>query len=241
MNREEKITLEYLKARYGENAIPMPKHEDPPDIFVNSSIAVEVRRLNQYFFEGKEPEDLESLSVSLERAFEEILKSFDSLYDGKSYWISVYYQRPLHSAFSKIKREMKLALHNFLNSKVSDFPHEISVNPEITFTLYKSDIGNGKLFPIAGSSDFDVGGGNIRVYADNIRHCISEKSPRISGRLENYNEWWLYLVDCLGFGLNQQELLEVMREVGNTGSFNKVVVLDYHGQNAFLTIQGEKA
>ena len=70
---------------------------------------------------------------------------------------------------------------------------------------------------------------------------FDKKSPKISGRLENYNEWWLYLVDCLGFGLNQQELLEVMREVGNTGSFNKVVVLDYHGQNAFLTIQGEKA
>jgi hypothetical protein len=44
----------------------------------------------------------------------------------------------------------------------------------------------------------------------------------------------------LGFSLNQQELLEVIREVGNTGSFNKVVVLDYHGQNAFLTIQGER-
>jgi len=237
MNREEQITFEYLKAQYGENVIPVPKHEDPPDILLNSTTAVEVRRLNQHFFKSGKPEGLENLSISFDHAFKEVLKSFDNLYEGKSYWIFVYYQRPLKSDFRRIKKDMKLALQNFLNSQVSDFPHEISVNPEIGFELHKSDVGNGKLFSMIGSEDFDVGGGVIGVYADNIRHCVNEKSSKISERLENYREWWLYLVDCMGFSLNQQEFLEVVPKIGGTGNFNKVVVLDYHGKNILLTIQ----
>ena len=237
MNREEQIALEYLKAQYGENVIRVPKHEDPPDILVNSITAVEVRRLNQHFFKSGESEGLENLSISFERSVEEVLKSFDNLYEGKSYWVFVDYQRPLKSDFRRIKKDMKLALQNFLYSQVSDFPHEISVNPEITFTLYKSDVGNGKLFPVAGSGDSDAGGWVIGVYADNIRHCVNEKSSKISKRLENYHNWWLYLVDCMGFGLNQQESLEVVLKVGGTGNFDKVVVLDYHGKNVLATIQ----
>ena len=237
MNREEQIVLEYLKIQYGNSVTPMPKHKDPPDILVNSIIAVEVRRLNQHFFEDEEPEGLENLSVSLERAFEEVLKSFDNLYTGKSYCVFIDYQRPLKSDFRKIKKEMKQALQNFLDLKEPDFPLEISVNQEITFTLYKSDVGNGKLFPVAGSGDSDFGGWVIAVYADNIRHCINEKSSKISERLKNYNEWWLYLVDCMGFGLSKQEFLEVAQEVGNTGNFAKVVILDYHGQDVLGIIQ----
>lgn len=237
MNREEQITLEYLRARYGENAVPVPPHEDPPDILVNSTIAVEVRRLNQYYFEYGEPEGLENLSISLEHTFEEVLRSFDDLYNGQSYWVFIDYQRPFKSDFRRIKKEMRLALQNFLSLQISDFPHEISVNPEITFTVYKSDIGNGKLFPAAGSGDSDAGGWVIGVYADNIRHCVNEKSFKIAERLEKYSQWWLYLVDCMGFGLNQQEFLKVIQEVGNTGSFDKVVVLDYHGHNVLAIIQ----
>jgi len=237
MNREEQITLVHLKVQYGEDAIPVPEHEDPPDILVNSTIAVEVRRLNQHFFGSEESEGLENLSFSLERVFEEVLESFTDLYNGKSYWVFIDYERPLKSDFRRVKKEMKLALHKFLNSPVANFPYEIPVNSEILFTLYKSEIENGKLFSIAGSGDFDAGGWIIRVYVDNIRHCINEKSSKISERLEKYNKWWLYLVDYMGLGLNQREFLEVVQNVDNTGSFDKVVVLDYYGQNVLATIQ----
>jgi hypothetical protein len=237
MKREEKITLEYLKAKYGENVIPIPEHQDPPDILVNSSIAVEVRRLNQHFFENGEPEGLENLSFSLVSALEEVLESFDNSYDGISYWVFVEYKRPLNSDYRRIKKEMRLALLNFLNSQASNFSHEISVNPEITFLFLKSEVGKGKLFLFAGSGDFNAGGWVIQVYVDNIRHCIDEKSSKISERLENYHEWWLYLVDCMELGLDRQEFLEVAQKVGGTGSFDRVVVLDYHGENALAIIQ----
>jgi hypothetical protein len=236
MNREEQITFEHLKKLYGEDVIPVPKHEDPPDILVNSTIAVEVRRLNQHFFESGESEGLENLSFPLESAFKEVLNLFDNLYAGQSYWVFIEYKRPFNFGFRKVKKEMELALQKFLDLRVSNFPHEISVNSEISFTLHESTISNGNLFRFAGSGDFDAGGGVIEVYAENIRHCIREKSYKISRVPKKYCAWWLYLVDCMGFGLSQKEISEVVKEVENTGSFDKVVVLDYDGANILATI-----
>lgn len=226
-----------MKAKYGENVIPMPKHRDPPDILVNLNIAVEVRRLNQQFFEDRIPVGLENLSISLERALEEVLKSFDDLYRGKSYWVSIEYQRPLKSNIRKSKKEMRLALQNFLNLDAPNFPLKTSVNPEITLMLYNSNVGNGKLFRRALSNDNDAGGWVIGVYTDNIRYCINEKSLKISERLEDYSEWWLYLVDYIGLGLDQQDFVEVTKKIRSIGNFNKVVVLDYHGEKILGTIQ----
>lgn len=237
MNHEEQITLKYLQALYGENVLPVPKHEDPPDILINSTIAVEVRRLNQHFFNKGEPEGLENLSFALERALKEVLISFINIYDKTSYWVYIEYQRPLKSDLHRIKREMKLALQDFLNSKATNFPYEISVNPEITLVLYKSTLRKGKIFHFAGSSDDDAGGLVIGIYAENICHCVNEKSLKISGRMNNYQEWWLYLVDCMGFGLDEKEFLEVVQKVGGTGNFKKVVILDYQGENVLGTIQ----
>jgi hypothetical protein len=238
MKREEKVTLEYLKIQHGNNVFPMPKHKDPPDILVNSTIAVEVRRLNQHFFEEGDPEGLDNLSIPLQQAFEEVLKSFEDLFKGKSYWVSIDYQRPLKSDLRNVKKEMKQALQNFLNTETLYFPHEISVNPEITFTLQMASARNENLFSNGASGDSDAGGWVIGVYTDNIRHCINEKSLKVSERLKNYNEWWLYLVDYMCFG-SKQEFLEVARNIGDTGNFDKVVVLDYHGQNVLATIQRE--
>jgi hypothetical protein len=236
MNREEQIVFEHLKESYGQNIVFEPENNSTPDFSVNSSIAVEVRRLNQIFFEGGKSEGLESLSFPLESAFEEVLNSLNNLYAGKSYWVFIDYERPLSSGIRQAKKDMELALRKFLDTKVTNFPCEISVNSEITFSIYESNPGNGKLFPVGGSGDSDAGGWVVSVYVENIRHCINEKSSKIEKRLDKYHEWWLYLVDCTGLELSQKETLEVTKEIRSTGNFDKVVVLSYDGQNIFITL-----
>ena len=236
MNREELIVFEYLKKLHGEDVIPVPAHKDPPDIVIDSSIGVEVRRLNQHFFETGKSEGLENLSFPLEDAFEEVLNSFNDLYAGKSYWVSIDYERPLSFSIHQAKKDMELALKNFLASKTTKFPYQVSVNSEIAFSIYESSPGNGKLFPRGGTDDFNASGQNISIYVKNIRYCINKKSSIIEKYLEKYRDWWLYLVDCIGFGLSQKEILEVIKEVGNIGNFDKIVVLNYDGQNVLLTI-----
>jgi len=199
MNREEQIVFEHLKKLHGENVVFEPERNSTPDFAVNSSVAVEVRRLNQHFFESKKPEGLENLSFPLLDAFTEVLESLNYLYEGKSYFVFIDYKRPLSSNIRQAKKEMELALRNFLTYKVSSSPCEISVNSEITFLFYESNHGNGKLFLVGGSGDSDAGGWIIPVFVENIRHCIDEKSSKVSKRLPKYSEWWLYLVDCIEF------------------------------------------
>jgi hypothetical protein len=136
---------------------------------------------------------------------------------------------------------MKSALMKFLDVKSSNFPYEIPVNSEINFSFYESNPGNGKLFTAGGRTDSNAGGWVVSIYSENIRHCIEEKSSKIFTHLQRYSDWWLYLVDCIGFWLDTDEISEVVKLVGNTGSFNKVCLLSYDGQNVLATMTKQKA
>jgi len=241
MKPEEQVVFQHLKKLYGENVVFEPERNSTPDFAVNSSIGVEVRRLNQYFFKGAQPEGLEQISFPLINAFTETAGTLNFLYTGISYWVYIFYKRPLSTNIRQAKKDMKLALKNFLDLQVSDFPYEISVNSEITFSFYESNPGNGKLFPAIGSGDSDAGGGNISVYVENIRHCIVEKSFKVSNRLQTYREWWLYLVDYLELGLDANETSKVVKMVDYIGNFNKVIVLSFDGKNILATMSKQKA
>jgi hypothetical protein len=52
MKSEERIAENYLTSLGFENVVFEPDGNIPPDFFVDDRIAVEVRRLNQHFFEG---------------------------------------------------------------------------------------------------------------------------------------------------------------------------------------------
>jgi hypothetical protein len=236
MNREELIVFEHLIKLHGKGVLPVLAHNDPPDIVIDSSIGIEVTRLNQHFFESEKPEGLESLSFPLEDALEEVLNSFNHLYAGKSYWVCIDFKRPLNSSIHQVKKDMKLALNNLLASKTIKFPYQVTVNSEIAFSIYESSPGNGKLFPRGGTDDFNAMGQNISTYATNIHYCINKKSSIIQKKLDRYSNWWLYLVDCIGFGLSQEEILEVAKGIGDLGNFDKIVVLSYDGQDILLTI-----
>ncbi len=236
MKPEEQLVSNHLKNLFGENVVFEPEPNRTPDFEVNSSIGVEVRRLNQYFIKGEQPEGLEQISFPLIDAFRKTAETLNYLYTGISYWVYIEYKRPLSTNIYRVKKDMELALKSFLNSHVSNFPYEVSVNPEIIFSFYESNLGNGKLFPIIGSFDSDAGGGNISVYVESIRHCIDEKSLKISNSLQKYTEWWLYLVDYIELGLDSNEVKKVVKMIDNLRNFDKVVILSFDGKNILATI-----
>lgn len=234
MKREEETVLKHLQLIFGENSVPVQIHLDPPDIIVNKDIGVEVRRLNQQFFTEMGAEGLENSDFQIHYAVKEILDSFTSFDGENSFLVGIEYQRPF--IIKIVKRQIKDSLQNFLDEHVTIFPFEIYVNNEISLFITKCDKPHKKLFTLASIFDNDAGGAVINVYIDNIRHCISEKSIKISTRLENYKEWWLYLVDYMGFDLDKQELDAVISSIRSTGHFSKVVLLDYSGENTIATI-----
>jgi hypothetical protein len=235
MKPEEVSTNKYLKNHFGGNVVFEPDGNVPPDFAVNSIYAVEVRRLNQQFFNEQKTEGLENLSFPLYYVLKEVLRSFNTLYSGKSYLVDMDYRRPLDKNMRQIKSEMHNSLETFLQTEVS-LPCMLKVNEKIDFWINSSDAINGQVFQFVGEHDEDAGGGVISVYIENIRHCISAKSSKIKQYKSKYEAWWLYLVDYLELGLDHGEVEKVKSVISDLGEFNKVAVIHYTGELLFFEI-----
>lgn len=230
MKPEEIVAEKYLRKAYGGNIVYEPRGKDTtPDFSINGVYAVEVRRLNQHFFNGEKTEGLEQLSFPLYDALKEVLASFNSQYSGKSFWVFIDYQRPLGKNMRKLKLEMRNSLEKFLQAEVP-LPYTLQVNEEIKFQFYSSVPISGRVFRFGGEGDGDAGGWVISVYIDNVRHCIAEKSSKIKQYESLYREWWLYLVDYMELGLDYDDIKEVKTAISDLGQFNKVAIINYTGE-----------
>jgi hypothetical protein len=230
MHAEETVVEKYLHMTYGENIVYEPRGRDTtPDFSVNGVYAIEVRRLNQQFFDGENTEGLEQLSFPLYDVLKEVLASFKMQNPQKTFWIFMDYERPLGKNMREIKLEMQVSLEKFLQAEVP-LPHSVQVNSNIEFHIYPSSSTSGRVFQYGGEFDGDAGGGNISIYLENIRHCIAEKTLKIKQYKPLYKEWWLCLVDCMEIGLDVGEIKEVKSSISDLGEFNKVVVINHTGE-----------
>src|SRR5439155_11638638 len=142
------------------------------------------------------------------------------------YWVFLHFARPLlNFRKSTIKMEMETALRSFLKGNTT--ATSVQVNDSVSFRLYKSPLPKKRPFIYAGNSDRDRGGWAVPMYSDNIAHCLGEKLRKISPYVSKYPEWWLVLVDRMGWGLDLQEIGEVCRSIPELGSFSKLVVIDH--------------
>jgi hypothetical protein len=236
MKPEEIVADKYLRNTYREEIVFEPRGKDTtPDFSIKGVYAVEVRRLNQHFFNGEKKEGLEQLSFPLYDALKEVLASFNSRYSGKSFWVFIDYERPLSKKIREIKLEMQNSLEKFLQNEVS-LPYTLQVNEEIEFQVYSSDPLSGRVFRLGGEVDGDAGGWVISVYIENIRHCIAEKSSKIKQYKSLYSEWWLCLIDRMELGLDDDVIKEVRTAISDLGEFNKVSIINYTGEFLLIDI-----
>lgn len=236
MNPDETRVFNYLKTTFGENVVIEPDGKVPPDILVNSAIAIEVRRLNKNFFDGANSEGLEQLSFPMFDVFNDVLMSFDSGYQGKTYWVSIRFERPLNLEMKQVKKDMKIALARFLDSGVSGFPCKLGVNEMIEFTIYYSQPVNGRIFRPANRSDRNADSRVITDYKENLRYCIIEKSSKVAPYLPKYSQWWLFLVDHMGWGLNAVETKDLTDSISDLGKFDGIFILSNNGDHLLASL-----
>lgn len=237
MKKEEKIVERFLKSIYDENNIRFePDGNCPPDFTINSNIAIEVRRFNQNYLSNDEVEGLEIKSIPLYQAFIDVLRSFDSNDLEKSYYVSIEYKRPISTKTKSIKTMMKKELNNILRSKNIIFPYKIQINNEITLEIISSKPRKGRVFISALEDDNDNVGEHISTYVENLRYFIKEKSQKISSKVSKYNEWCLYLVDYIGWGINSQDSKLIADSISDIGFFDKVIILSHSGEKILIEI-----
>lgn len=225
MNQDEKRAKEFLEKHYS-NIQFEPVKNAPPDFLINYKIAVEVRRLNQNYFDGNKTKGLEEVDIPLHHAILEVLHSFNTKFNGTTYYLLLNFQRPLQSSIHEIKNELSKTLNEFLSSNWA-LPTKIDLEANVGIEIVeRAEPIDNELFHLGSSYDNDTGGAIGSIFFDNIEYCLTEKSKKITKVKKNYDEWWLLLLNHIYFlGLENQRMIEFLKSELSLRNFDKLLIL----------------
>jgi hypothetical protein len=206
MDRSEQLVKQHLESRGFTEIVFEPDGNVAPDFLVDGRIAVEVRRLNQNIETNGQVMGLEESSYPLFGKIESLLKSFGPPNLGTSWFVLHQFHRPIPdwpelqfkitNCCMDVREQSHLPPGTHLKAQI----HE---NFELSFL--KASDAHETQFLMGGYSDFDAGGLVLAEMEKNIQHCINVKTPKIAAQRSKYSEWWLALVDYIGYGLSQED------------------------------------
>ena len=199
MKREEEIVQEYLEFIGFENIQYEPNGNRTPDFLINQQIAVEVRRLNQFY----EEKPLEKVTYNLVPKVIKQIESFGNNPHTRSSLVGIRYSRPIKYS-TRIKDEIDTILN--LHSKQMDkhIVYKVSSNLELRF--FPSEKRLAKQYNLGSYTDFNEGGFVLGNIYESLKHIIKEKIEKIAPFRSEYKTWWLVLVDHIGNGLSESEI-----------------------------------
>lgn len=225
MKQEEQIVEDYLKSEGLSDIVYEPDGRIPPDFSVSSRIGVEVRRLNQRFT-GNTAEGLEEKSNSLLNCVDNVLREYDAAEPVDSFLVSVGYHRPI-GRLRQIRANLKRIITAFLSmTERNNYDFAVSNNVHVTFRPVHTQ--SPKRFLRLFDQDCDSGGPLAEIYEENIRHCIDEKRRKTQPYLSRYSEWWLVLVDAIGWGWGNYPdgVLEITKNLKKPVEWKRILLVD---------------
>lgn len=224
MNPEELIVNRFLEQMKKSDLKHEPDGNIPPDFLMDAEYAIEVRRLNQNYFQRNNYQDLNELSIPLEEAVNDVLTSFDSKYSGQTYWVGYSYGRPI-SKISSIRKELRKQLFEIINNPIQNSV-KMRILEELEIHVWPAKSIKGKTFRNAAILDDDWGGPEVYTYFNNINLCVREKNIKIKNYKEKYPNWWLVLVDFTDLFPSSDDINEIINNVDDLGLFNKLIIID---------------
>lgn len=200
MRDSEELAFRYLSS-LGLAAKYEPDGNVPPDFVVNGRIAIEVRRLNQsVIVESGAIIGIEKAQFDLLRCVRAVLISLGPPPAGHSWFVHYSFNRPLPS-LAKLRHDIRGVLLAFRDGCTAEM--EFSICDSFSLDLTPCTNIFPTCFVLGGYQDFDSGGWLVAELERNIRICTLEKEQKIAAVRSKYREWWLILIDCIGFGARE--------------------------------------
>ena len=219
MKFEEKIAKEYFKFKEYKKIEFEPIGNTPPDFLINDSIAVEVRRLNK-FHSGKPLEKIEYNVIPKIEKFIQLFKLNENFEN--TIIVSLYYSRPIK--FNEyLKREISKALKCYSNNKSIKKEYIISDNLSLEFYVHNQKWETE--FEVGGIVDLNRGGFVVKDICNSLKIVLNEKEGKIEKFKELYENWWLVLVDFIGYGINSSEVKKIKDGINENHSFKKIIFI----------------
>jgi len=224
IDASERIVAKYLTHCGFSRVEYEPDGNVPPDFLVDGRIAVEVRRLNQNYVDGKSVSGLEELTIPLRRRFKELLYSLGPPTRGVSWFVFFRLHRPVErwkTLGPKIRRELEGFIAGTIHA-----PTRISIGERFEIRIFPSQLPYPVFFVMGGNADRDSDGWLLPEMQKNIQLCIDEKTRKVARVRAKYSAWWLVLVDQIACGLKDHDRQQFRDQVVLVHDWDKVVLVN---------------
>lgn len=218
----EQVAIEYFRSKGYTDIVHEPNGNVPPDLLINGSIAVEVRRLNQFKNTNGIYSPLEELEYALMPRVKKIIASFAQGPSDLTSYVSVDFSRPLRinqALMSDITAVLETHLE-FLNAK-----GEYQVRANLSLRFWPTKKQYGKPYVWASSSDGDGGGFALSNILTSLKIIIAEKQEKIFPYKSKYCTWWLVVNDRIGFGMDEIDLSQLQAAFNIPTFFERVIFI----------------
>jgi len=223
MDRSEQVVSEYLSHRGFLDVVYEPDGNVPPDFLIDGRIAVEVRRLNQNENTPNGHRGLENVAIPLRAKVCALLKTLGPS-DDESWYVMYRLRRPL-PPWKQLAAALRTELLEFRNNTNRSRTTR-TVTPMFRVTLIKAGRSYPDFFVLGGFADSDSGGFILAELSRNISICLTEKTRKVACVRAKYPEWWLMLVDYIGYGIDERDHEEVRQLFQFEHSWGKIVLVN---------------
>lgn len=225
MDLSESLAENFLRSVGFDDVVYEPDGNVPPDFLVDQRIAVEVRRLNQLHESSEgDKEPLEKVSEPIAERIQKYLESLGPPRAGESWLVHISFSRPLES-WRTVRRELERSLDSFKSSQVRT-PCTLRITPHLELELKRARTPQRRFLLLGGSFDHDSGGFTLAETIRSLKSIIPEKASKVAPYKDRYPEWWLVLINHIGYRLNEDDLRKLRESPPVVHSFDRVVLVN---------------
>jgi len=225
MDASERIVKEHLKYRGYVDVIYEPDGNVPPDFLANGSIAIEVRRLNQNYFDGARAKGLEEVAIPLWDRVKNLLTSMGPPVNGETWFVYFRFNRPVE-LWKHLEPKLRCGLESFMKSSAQS-PGVVAAGQGFELEVFcQASKPHQTMFIMAGCLDRESGGWVLAEMETNLRYCVSEKTRKVAKVKSRYPVWWLALVDYIGYSLNDFDREIFRAQVSIEHTWDKIILID---------------
>jgi len=203
LDRSEELARQYLHHIGFNSVIYEPDGKVPPDFLADERIAVEVRRLNQNEITNSGHCGLEETEIPLLIKMKTLLASLGPSDTSVSWFVSYDFRRPL-PPWKELQTRIRRELTIFRQGQPGNSRASIGITDNFEIELMRAGRCYPNFFLMGGHSDGDSGGWVLHELQKNLQICIDEKARKIARVREKYEEWWLILIDYIGYGVDER-------------------------------------
>lgn len=235
MDETETLVNRFLVSRGYKNIVYEPDGNVPPDFIVDERVAVEVRRLNQSIEINGKVEGLEELAIPLWKQLRAFFQTFPTPPHANSWHVFYSFRRPI-SPWRKLRPKIAEILQSFVLSPPADDALDVQVEPGFRMRFSRASKAYPTYFVLGGNTDHESGGFMLAEMEKWIQYYVNEKTKKIKPFRRLYGEWWLIMVDYIGYGLEGLDIDMFQDQVTVLHDWDRLIIVNPRNPTNYFEI-----